>query len=341
MAQKAVPTGVTLYFAHIANGMATNGDWNTDFSFVNISSSTATGTLNLFDDNGAPLTLPTNQGTASSFNMMIAPGGQFDIVTMGAGGVVGGYAIATFNHGVIGSATYALSTTAGGEVVSVGVLSSHGGRNFISPATFGMGIAIANLSGGITDSMTLQALDLSGNVAGSVNLMLAPRHHMANNLNVLIPTLASTFVGSIRLSGMTGIALAIGVKNNTTGFVSWSLPALTYNSPPSSASGTFNVTTGPDTGASGTISLTNFEVTGEDFLTGTISITFKGTTVSGPLFVNVDPFGLLVSFYFTIPGYPNAGRGLAPQPPSGSNTISGYVVDFGNGDGGTFTLTLM
>jgi hypothetical protein len=223
----------------------------------------------------------------------------------------------------------------------VGVLSTFNHINFVSPATFGMGIAIVNLSGSTTDTISLQALDLNGIVAGSVNLMLAPGHHMANNLNVLIPTLASSFVGSIKLSDTNGqmIALAIGVKLNTTGFVSWSLPALGFGRVPSSGSGNFNVTTGPDIGASGTFMVTGFERIGEGFLTATISITFKGTTVSGPIFFNGDPFGLLVSFYFTIPGYPNAGRGLAVQ--DGTGTTPGYVVDFGNGDGGTLTGTVM
>jgi len=337
---QAVPTGTILNFAHFANGDTGKGVWTTDFAFVNNSSATATGRLSLFDDNGAPFALATNQGTASMFNIMIAPGGEFDIVTNGAGAVVGGYGVANFDHAVIGSATYALSTTAGGQVVSVGVLSANPGNSFRSPATLGIGIAIVNLSASTTNTITLEALDQKGNVAGSVNLMLAPMHHMANNLNVLIPTLASTFAGSVSLSGSNDnmIALAIGVKTNTNGFVSWSLPALGYVKLPSSLVGNYTFTSGPDAPASGALTITDIEAFGRGLYTGTINITFMGTTYSGPVFASSDPFGLLISFYFKVLIYARPGRGLAPLPTSGT-TFSGYAVDFGTGDAGTFTLS--
>jgi len=339
---QAAPTGTTLYFPHIANGDTGNGVWTTEFTFTNNSSSTATGQLSLFSDSGASLVLTTNLGPGGVFNLTIPPGGGFSVQTNGAGAVVGGYARATFNHAVIGSATFALSTTAAGELVSVGVLSTYPADTFRSPADFQSGVAFANVDSRITISVTIQAFDLNGNLAGSVFLTLAPGQHVANNLNkLIIPALPAMFVGSIKIqaSNPSMIALAIGVKPNTISnlFVSYSLPAIAYNEPAASYSGNCILTSGPHAGTPATVGLADVEVFDSGLFTATLDFTFQGTLYTAPLLANIDPFGLLYSFYFQIPELPDLGRAVAQRQPDGS--LIGFAVDFGTGDAGTFNIS--
>jgi hypothetical protein len=335
---QGVPTGTTLYFPHIANGDTGNGVWTTDLVFVNNSSSITTGQLSLFDDNGRPLSLGTNQGTGSVFSITIVPGGEIDILTDGAGSVAVGWALATFDHAVIGSATFALSTTAAGELVSVGVLSTFPADTFRSPADFQSGIAITNVDSSNTISVTIQALDQNGNLAGSDAFTLAPGQHTAKNLFQFIPTLTSMFVGSIKIgaSNASMIALAIGVKPSRNLFVSYALAAIAYNELAANYSGTFNLTLGPNSPASGTVTLTDVEVFDSGPFTATLNINFPGIMYTAPALGNVDPFGLLYSFHFKVPQFPNIGRALAVRQANGSFT--GFFVDIGTGDAGTFAL---
>jgi len=334
-----VPTGTTLYFPHIANGNAGNGVWTTDLVFINNSSSIATGQLSLFDDNGLPFSLGTNQGTGSLFNITLAPEGELDILTNGAGSVAGGWGLATFDHAVIGSATFAFSTSAGGELVSVGVLSTFPVDTFRSPADFQSGIAIANVDSSSAISVTIQAFDQNGNLAGSDAFMLAPGQHTAKNLFQFIPALASMSIGSIKIlaSNPSMIALAIGVKSNTNLFVSHALPAIAYIGLAANYSGTYTLTLGPDSPALGTVTLTDVEVFHSGPFTAALNINFQGTIFTAPLLGNVDPFGLLYSFHFKVPQFPNIGRALAVRQANG--TFTGFFVDIGTGDAGTFTLS--
>src|SRR6516225_7040857 len=86
---------VTLNFAHIADGSDSNGVWTTNISLVSMTSFPANCTVLLSGDDGTPLSLATNLGTASTFTFLVPAAGTAGVVTNGIGvngKVVGGYA---------------------------------------------------------------------------------------------------------------------------------------------------------------------------------------------------------------------------------------------------------
>jgi Leucine-rich repeat (LRR) protein len=68
------PASDTVYFPQLADG----GGYNTSVILMNTSSATETGTLNLYDNNGAPFMVRSTDGTSkSSFSYSILPDGAY------------------------------------------------------------------------------------------------------------------------------------------------------------------------------------------------------------------------------------------------------------------------
>jgi len=331
--------GPTLYFPHIADGSVVDGIWQTNFVFVNNTGSPAQGTLDLFGDNGASLVLGTTQGTGSSFNISIPAYGTFEIETNGAGSVKGGWALADFDHAVIGSAIFALKTGQG-KMVSVGVPSTQAPMgSFLSPATDRTGIALANVYD-INNTVDVLAVDLAGSVVASTELTLGPGEHIARNLIDFVPAIGVGFRGSAYIFSTNSYiaALAIGFEsNNLPLYVSWSYSNIAYDSLRTAYSGTFNVVGGPDAGSSGTVELSELEHFDSNMFTGNVAATLGGQTQYGVFLGSSDDFSLVYTFYTVFEGITN--RGIATAELQSDGSFVGFVVDDSGGNYGSFTLT--
>lgn len=327
-------------FPHLANGIQPDGStWQTNFVFVNNSPSATQGWLDLYDDNGAALTLATSQGTYSSFDISIPANGTFEIETNGTGSVTGGWAIAYFDHSVVGSAIFSLKTSQG-KMVSVGVPSNlQPAESFVSPATDLTGIALLNIYN-VSNVIELQALDSSGNVVASTELTLEPGHHMAANLKDPPLSVPAGFRGSVYIYSTNAYiaALAIGFEsNNIPLYVSWSYSNIAYDSLRTAYSGTFTLTGGPDAPGSGTITASNLEHFASTMFTGNVSTTLSSLVRSGTFLGTCDDYGLVYTFYLMFDGASN--RGLAVGELQGDGSLVGYIVDDGETNYGTFTLS--
>jgi len=341
-AQTPVPTGSTLIFPHIADGTQPNGMWVTDFIFVSSSSFPANGQLFLFDETGNPLSIATTQGTASSFNITIPPAGEFEVQTLGTRPLGAGWAKATFNTGVVGTANFSFLNSLG-KVVSVGVLAQTSPESgFIAPAEADTGVAAVNDS---TSSNTVEVdlLDTTGTKIDTTALNLNANQHMSFNLLNLFPSLSSTFKGSVELYSSSAPkvpfnALVIAFEPNTafpSGFVGFSVQAI---APPAgeggTASGTFQLLNIID---HGTISLTNSEPLTSNMFIGTLTLLDQtsGVTYTGPFLCTTDDSTILYELYFQLGGLPSPGYAVILKQ---SGSFKGFIADMGNGNYGRFTL---
>lgn len=325
-------------FPHLANGDTGNGIWQTNFVFFNNSPSTTQGWLDLYDDNGVALVLATSQGTNSTFDISIPSYGTFEIETNGAGSVKGGWAIAYFDHSVVGSAIFSLKTSQG-KMVSVGVPSiQQPAESFVSPATDLTGIALVNVYD-ISNVIKLQALDPSGNVVASTELTLEPGHHIAMNLKDPPLSVPAGFRGSVYIYSTNSYiaALAIGFEWNTPLYVSWSYSNIAYDSLRTAYSGTFNLVGGPDAGGSGTVQASNLEHFDSNMFTGNMSTTMSSIVRSGTFLGMCDDYGYVYTFYMWFEGASNRGIAVAELQSDGS--LVGFIVDDGETNYGTFTLS--
>jgi hypothetical protein len=331
--------GPTFYFPHLANGDTGNGIWQTNFVFVNNSPFDTQGTLYLYDDNGAALVLATTTlGSASKFNISIPAHGTFEIETTGAGSVQGGWARADFDDAVIGSAMYSL-TTGQGKMVSVGVPSLQAPmESFSSPATDRTGIALTNIFDS-SNTVELLAIDPSGNLVASTELTLGPGHHIAANLANPPLSVPTGFRGSLMVYSVNSYiaAMAIGVESNSALYVCWSYSNIAYDSLRTAYSGTFNLIGGPDAGGGGTVEASNLEHFDSSMFTGNISTTLSGLVRNGVFLGTSDDFGLAYMFYLVFQGASN--RGLAIGELQSNGNFEGFIVDDGEGNYGTFTLS--
>lgn len=338
-AQNSVPTGSKLFFPHIADGSQGNGAWLTDFMFVNNSGSTAQGQLMLFGNNGNALTLSTNLSSGSTFNLIIPPRGDVEVKTAGSGALVVGWAVASFNRAVVGTASFSL-TTSQGTVATVGVLGQLSPKTFfLIPGEASTGIAIVNPSSTLSNNLQLLALDQSGNQIASQSVTLSPGQHLSQLVSALFSGLSSSFVGTVRIrstSGLGFVALAIGSVANSFSIVVFSIQSIAYNELAASYSGRYGLVSVMD---NGTVTLNNIQWLSSNLFTATLTVTNQtaGQTFTGPLLGNVDDFGFLYSFAFQLGGLPTVGKATAVL--QSDSTFTGFFSDLGNGNYGPFTLS--
>lgn len=324
--------GSLLTLPHVANGSQGNGVWQTRFEFVNTSGATAQGTLRLFDDTGEDLVLGTDQETNNNFNITIPPGGAFALETDGSGELVTGWAFATFDHAVAGSALFFFSTPGEGQVVSVGVPDAPTFAAFVTPAQARTGIALANPFD-LDQNLALEARDLNGNVVASAELLLARGAHTSAIVSDLFPGLSADFTGSVKIrSDLFFSALAIGFVPNELFDVGFNVPAFGFDELAVSYSGDFQ--SGSDIG---TISLSGVEPLNSHMVTGglTMEVQPMGPSFTGPFQATVDDFGLAYAFYFLLEGRSDRGLALAELV---DGIFVGTIVDDGDGNLGSFVM---
>lgn len=324
--------GSLLTLPHIANGSQGNGVWQTRFEFVNTSGATAQGTLRLFDDTGEDLVLGTDQETDNNFNITIPPGGTFALETDGSGELVTGWAFATFDHAVAGSALFFFSTPGQGQVVSVGVPDAPTFSAFLTPAQGRTGIALANPFD-LDQNLVLEARDPNGSVVATTELLLAAGAHTSDIVSDLFPELGLDFTGSVKIrSDLFFSALAIGFVPNELFDVGFNVPSFGFDELAASYSGDFE--SGGDTGI---ISLSGVEPLNSNMVTGELTMEIRplGPVLTGPFQASVDDFGLAYAFYFLLQGRSDRGLALAELVDA---IFVGTIVDDGEGNLGSFVM---
>jgi hypothetical protein len=332
-----IPTGSTMVFPHLGNGVQTNGVWTTKFIFLNNSPSMTQGVLVFYDDNGNVLSLGTDQGTNSDFSITIPAHGIYSIETNGTGALVMGSAFAYFDHAVTGTSVFSFGT-AQGQMTRVGVLSRLPMTAFVTPAEARTGIAIANPYGWSTQ-VEVDAYDTNGTQAGTTTLTVPPGGHVAKNVYAFFPQLPLTFTGSVKIRSLDSwvSCLAIGFSSNSLFDPAYSVSAISYDELYTSYTGTGMTLYGPDAGEMSTVKADGLEQFSSNLFTGTLTSynTTLGMTFSGPFIGNEDDWGILYSFSFILSGIDYPGWAIAYL---NGDTIVGYVVDDGAGNFGTFTL---
>lgn len=213
-----VNTGTGMIFAHIGDGAVPGTDrfLQTTFVLVNDSNQDATGTIELYDNDGAPLAATIDGVTGSTFPFTLKKGETKQFVTSGNGGIKSGWAHIHSDQPIVGSCSFGIRNPVGDVFTDVGVAESTRGTEFTlfadSIGAANTGLAAVNPSE--ADSITLQfeLLRADGSSVSIVQRILAPRAHIALFLNELFPNVANIneFEGSIRITStkeFSGITL--------------------------------------------------------------------------------------------------------------------------------------
>jgi hypothetical protein len=197
--QTFYPTGahVNLYFPHLADGGPTFGQWQTSVEFVNPSATlTAHVQLNLYGDEGFPLSLDFGSGAHPIHMFTVPPGGSTILrSTIASNFIVTGQAVATSDIPLQGTVLFRniVNSTPNVELSAPATLPT---SKYVSLATQGMGVALANVSGS-AKTFQVAAVDSSGTVLTSATIGVAGLGHKSFNLFQVLPSLAADFHGSI------------------------------------------------------------------------------------------------------------------------------------------------
>ncbi len=214
--------------AHLAAG---NG-WQTTFVLVNQGTGASNITLNFYDDNGSPLSLPLTfpQGgapvTTPSLNQSIAPGASLWVQVADGDTLETGSAQLSATSNVGGFAIFRYNPNGQEAVVP---LENRGAGAYLiaydNTANTATGIALANASGAPANiPVTLR--DEAGNLLGTSSIALNGNGHSSFILSGLFPQ-SATNRGAVEFDAPAGGTIsALGIR---------SPPALTFTTLPALA----------------------------------------------------------------------------------------------------------
>jgi len=173
------------YFPQLADG----GGYVTTWYFTGLGSGPSVVTVELFLQNGSPLILQTDRGTASIFTFNLAATGELSLRTLSAPVTVQSGWVRVTSSQPIG-ATEVFQYVVNGQVISqAGVLPSDPtavATVFVSVNGRGRstGMALANI-GPSTNPVTFTLYDQSGAVVATSTLTFAPQAQIARFINEL------------------------------------------------------------------------------------------------------------------------------------------------------------
>ena len=198
--QTFYPTGahVNLYFPHLADGGPVFAQWQTSLEFVNPSMTLAAHVnLQLYGDQGFPLSLDFGSGARPLHTFTIPPGGRVTLRSTIASTdkTVTGQAIVTSDIPVQGTVLFRSisNTVASVELSAPPTLPS---SQYLSLATRELGVAVANISGS-AKSYQVTAINSSGTNLASALIGVPGLGHYSFNLSQVLPGLPADFSGSI------------------------------------------------------------------------------------------------------------------------------------------------
>lgn len=219
------------------------GGYLTTLILMNASSTTETGMIRIYDDNGAPLAMHfvgTGSATASlPYN--IAPGGFLRVQTDGSSpGIEAGSAQVIPDSGTeipVGAGIFGYTT--GGILVTesgipAGTMTTHA-RVFIEiSGGHDTGLAVANTLSGAELSITLNAYAMDGiTPLGTTSFILGPNAHAAKFVGEFVAGLGPGFTGVLDLrSGTPFSALTLrSLTNERDDFLLTTFPVADMNQP--------------------------------------------------------------------------------------------------------------
>jgi hypothetical protein len=201
----AAQAQTTQYFPQLADG----GGYVTTWYLTGLGSAPSTITIEFFTQSGAPLSLPTNLGTNSTFTLSVSRTGETSIRTLGTNrSVEVGWARVTSSQPTGAAEIFRLYDANGGLISEAGVLPADvtsAGTLLISESTSipgrNTGIALVNTSSS-TNTITLKAIGTTGALVAMSEFQLAPGNQVATFLYEL-PNFDQfgDFEGSIEVTG--------------------------------------------------------------------------------------------------------------------------------------------
>ena len=187
--------------------------------------------LSFFDDNGTPLTVPTNLGTSTVFSLNLAAGETKAIQTISSGSFISGHALVRFpvSASVRGSEIFGFAE-GGITTTQVGVPLQSPFQHFSLPVDIKIssnsntGVALANPVIGASQNqeqtVVLNLIRTDGTLHQTTVVKLAAGQHTAKFLHELFPGL-DNFSGALSISapGSIGV-LGLRQSGNLYGSVS-------------------------------------------------------------------------------------------------------------------------
>jgi Zn-dependent protease with chaperone function len=216
---------VNLYFPHLADGGTSAQQWQTAFLFTNPNTTlSANVALNLYANDGLPLSLDLGSGLRSTHSFTIPPQGTRTLRSRIASALtVAGWALAYASTPV--QATVLFRAIQNGiPQVEISAAATLPSPIYRSAANRSLGVAVANVYTNITVGLTVTALDSNGNRVGTGRLSLPPLGHSSFNLSSLIPSLPASYSGSIMIESDRPIDNFVAWTLNSEGGVLSSLP---------------------------------------------------------------------------------------------------------------------
>ena len=233
----SLPPGANLIFPQIVDG----GGLPTQILLMNPSATaSSSGTISLFGDDGASLSLDFGSGPQSSLNYSMPPDGMVKFTTTGLGALRVGYAVVTPSSGALPIGSGIFTSKSGASVSSqAGVPNSPqttAARLFVevaaSPLSRNTGLAIINRNAA-TATVNLNLVGLDG-TPFSGSLTIPPNGHVARFITELIPSLPPNFQGVLTLSSNVPVSpLTLRLtKNQRAEDIFSTLPVADLNNPP-------------------------------------------------------------------------------------------------------------
>ena len=189
-----------LYFPHLADGGAPSYKFQTAITLLNPSTTTTASVgIALLADNGSPLALDFGQGSTSSVDLTIPPGGTRILRSAATSPtVLTGWAVVASNLPLQGTVQFR-SIVNGAPQQEISALATLPSESYVSPATALLGIALANPYS-TPVSVVVTAFDTGGDQVANATVTVGNLGHTSFNLNALIPQLPASFSGSVKIT---------------------------------------------------------------------------------------------------------------------------------------------
>jgi hypothetical protein len=208
-------TQVISYFPQLADGGSAAQRWTTSLTLVNSHLSlTAFAIVNLYANDGSPLSLDFGSGPASTFKATIPAQGSVTYRSLGTSPTtVIGWAIVVSTLPLEGVVQFSFSVN-GVPQQGVSAQATPASTLFRSPATISTGIAVGNINS-TSLPITVTAIDATGHVITQAGFNVAALGHQSQTVAQMFPGLDPSFRGTV--------TIATALTTPPTRFVAWTL----------------------------------------------------------------------------------------------------------------------
>ena len=195
---------VNLYFPHLTDGGPPAQQWQTTFTFVNVSEVTANVNLWLYDNNGDPLSIDFGSGPVSEINLAVPPNGTTILRSQMASSIgVSGWAYGESDVPVQAAVAFRMIQN-GVPQQELSAQPTLPTLTYTSPAGAYLGVALANPYIDTEVYVLLSLYDATGVlVAGPARVTIPVNGHVSFNLVDFFPVLGTNrlFRGMLYMEG--------------------------------------------------------------------------------------------------------------------------------------------